>query len=149
MSEKESDVELYSSGRLGMFEYQAPATLNQASPVQNTWYTILDATANARVYGISVNVEDADETLELKITRDGQTLTGSVAATHSSSYEAHLRVRGINRDVTVVLQTTTIAEYKAFLIEGLSIKVEIRKTTATGAGNLTGAVDYGVLKDAR
>ena len=46
------------------------------------------------------------------------------------------------------LGTTSNLYQIPFIIEGKSVKVEVRKTTAAGAGNLTGIVAYGVLKHA-
>ena len=131
-----------------IFEYQTPATLDQAAPVQNTWYTILDTTNNAIINGISVNVEDTDETIEVQLTIDGETLSGSVAATHSTSYYVRHSLNGILRIDGLALGTTDYAQYRPYMIEGKSIKVETRKTTANGAGNLTGVVAYSILKGA-
>ena len=137
---------------LQIYEYQSPATLNQAGPVQNTWYTILDTTANCRIYDIILNVEDTDETLECKITVDGETVdtTGfSLSATHSTDYRACRYPSAITR--TDHIRFDALATYyhdleAAPLIEGKSIKIEARKTSAAGVGNLTGIVTYGVLK---
>lgn len=130
-----------------MFEYQAPATLNQANPVQNTWYLILDTTKYVRLYGISVNIEDTNETLECRVTIDGETLgIAANAATHSTNYYAKFLPGAISRVNNLYINEITFP-YKAFLLEGHSVKVEVRKTTAAGTGNLTGIVVYGVLKE--
>ena len=136
-------------GQPMMFEYQTPATLNQAAPVQNTWYTILDTTKNCRVYAIAVNIEDTNETLECQVTIDGETMAGyAQSATHSTAYFGRIYPEPIAR--LDYMSLDTLAETRAgnlgFLIEGKSIKVEVRKTTAAGAGNLTGIVTYGILK---
>ena len=139
----------FSGGRVAMFEYQAPATLNQAAPVQNTWYILLDTTANCRVYAAAVNVEDADETLELRATVDGQIYVAEArVATHSTTYHAHKSLNAIARVAAIGLNSGLTTEGLTFLVEGHSVKVELRKTTAAGAGNLTGIVVYGVLTDA-
>lgn len=131
-----------------MFEYQAPATLNQAGPVQNTWYTILDTTAYVRVYDASINIEDTDETLEIQFTVDGQTMPATpVACTHSTKYECYLETEPITRVARINLVAGAPARRKpSFIIEGHSVKIEVRKTTAAGAGNLTGIISYGILK---
>jgi hypothetical protein len=138
--------------RLAMFEYQDPAVLNQPNPVQATDYTILDSTDFVRIYDICVNIEDTNETLKPTITIDGQTIQGSgVACTHSTNYYGYIYAHAINRLDYVSLGTRTAAQLlakPAFLIEGVNIKVEIQKTTNAGAGNLTGIITYGVLKDA-
>jgi hypothetical protein len=130
-----------------MFEYQAPAVLNQAAPVQDTWYTVLDTVSNARVYQAGMNVEDTDETLEVKVTLDGITIgTVAIAATHSTAYYLYWVFDPITRTTKISL-STTFQHARSFLLEGHSVKVELRKTSANGAGNLTGIVMYGVLKN--
>lgn len=139
------------TGVLGrsMFEYQAPTVLDQGGPIQNTWYNILVATERVRVYAISVNVEDANEDLEVQIIIDGETINGiGVTATHSTAYNAVLEEDAINGVDYVNLKTGyTDRGRRAFLIEGHSVQIQVRKTTANGAGNLTGLVEYGVLKN--
>ena len=123
-------------------EYQPPAVLNQPAPVQNTWYPILDTTANVLLYYISVNVEDANETLELRITIDGQVITGNIAATHSRTYGVRFFPNAIDRSITCDLAVNVHVNLVR-LLDGRSVRVEVRKTTALGAGNLTGIVVYG------
>ena len=128
-------------------EYQAPATLNQAAPVTDTWYVILDTTENGVIYQVSVNVEDANEDLEVRITIDGEVLTHSGwTANHSTTYYIYLFADAINRSDRLYHSTDfRLILYHAPL-GGHSVKVEVRKTTATGAGNLMGIVEYGVYK---
>jgi hypothetical protein len=117
--------------------------LNQAAPVQNTWYTILDTTTDVMIYDITVNVEDANETLEVRLTIDSEMYTGSIAATHSTEYEVAMRTAAITRSTYLEINGGVDWEpYNAFTVIALSVKVEVRKTTAAGAGNLTGIVNY-------
>ena len=138
------------SVRRGMFKYQTPVVLNQAAPVQDTFYPIGGVLEKARVYAIGVNIEDANETLEVQITRDGEVIQAvGLAVTHSASYLAYVSVDAITRVDTCKLAAITNDQLRpAFIVEGLEIEVEVRKTTALGAGNLTGIVTYGVLMDA-
>jgi len=141
-------IETY-GGRI-ISEYQEPAVLNQAGPVQNTWYEILPATDNARIYQIYVNIEDDDETLEVRMTIDGEVLVGSNACTQSVSYSMDIFGDAITRTDSLEFDKVP-ADYvkmRAFLIEGKSVKIEVRKTTAAGSGNLTGIVMYGVIASA-
>jgi len=131
-----------------VYEYQPPAVLNQAAPVQNDWYDLLPVTRNCRVKQIHVNIEDNDETLEVRMTIDGEVMTGSNACTHSTNYPV-----GVHADaelMTDVLEFDTtpthFGKYRSFLKEGKSIQIEVRKTTAAGTGNLTGIVTFGVKK---
>ena len=135
---------------MSIYEYQPPAVLNQGAPVQNDWYDLLPVTKNCRVKQIHVNIEDNDETLEVRMTIDGEVLIGSNACTHSTNYPV-----GVHADaelMTDVLEFDTVpahfGKYRAFLKEGKSIQIEVRKTTAAGVGNLTGIVTYGIKKPA-
>ena len=131
-------------------EYQAPVALNQATPVQDTWYEILAATDNVRVYHIYVNVEDANETLDVRLTIDGEVLVGANACTESISYSMDIFGDAITRTDSLEFDKVPndYVKMRAFMIEGKSVKVEVRKTTNAGAGNLTGIVMYGVLASA-
>lgn len=136
----------FSGPALGIWEYQTPATLLQVAPVQDQWYDILPETANVRVYRIAVNVEDVNETLEVQILIDGETMGASaLAATHSTAYHAVLLPEPVSRTDLIFLHTT-ITDLAAFVIEGRSVQVQVRKTTAAGAGDLTGIVVYGVKR---
>lgn len=121
------------------FELQEDATLAQAPPVQNTWYTILDTTLNVRIYGVDIKVEDDNETLQVRITVDGQTKTGSKACTADTSYDVRFPYTG----GVLIIDSTIRMDYSTFMIEGRSVKIEIRKTTATGTGTLRGRAQYG------
>ena len=120
-------------------KHQPDGTLDQANPIQNTWYTVLDTKRNVGLYGIGTKVLVADETLEVRITIDGQTLTGSVSATTDTWYVWH-----INLTAGGLQSETTLDKWKNAGLEdclsGRSVKVEVRKTTALGAGNLQARV---------
>lgn len=133
-------------GRIGMFENQTPKTLTQGAPVQNTWYEALPETALCRVYGFGICIEDADETLQVRVTIDGIASTpADITATHSTPYYIIRKLDAINR--TVTYDQVAATPPLTFMCEGKKVKIEVRKTTALGAGNLQAVVDYGVLKD--
>ena len=132
-------------GPLFMFEHQDPALLSQPNPVQNTWYTVLDTTRNVRVYNIAIGVGTANETLEIRVTLDGTAYTGSLAATFGTTYYAVMDPNAIAQVLQVNPSATAYNWYRAFLMEGHSVMIEVRKTTVTGAGNLLALVEYGVL----
>lgn len=126
-------------------KHQADATLNQAAPVQNTWYTVLNTTANARIYMIEVGIATTGETLEVKLTIDGQTYTTPGFACPADSYAAGAWSFGgaaTNRLVFRLMSGSDRCVMPYAPIEGRSVKVEVRKTTAAGAGNLIGKVIY-------
>ena len=124
-----------------MVKHQPDAELSQADPVQNTWYTILDTQENARIYCITVAVMTTDETLEARVTIDGQTLTGSVDATADAWYFVEKSLL----DAGLSLGTAWMLAVHYAALEGRSVKVEVRKTTAAGTGTLMGRVIYAKL----
>lgn len=125
-----------------VFQQQADAVLDQVAPVQNTYYTILDTTKNVKIDSVWIEIEDTNETLQVKITIDGEIWTSSgLAATHSTSYYVY------KDQATATLQIDS--NRRAFMYEhegeARSIKVEVRKTTAAGTGNLEGRVVHGKI----
>jgi hypothetical protein len=121
------------------FKHQPDATLVQAAPVQNTWYTILDTTLNCCLYSVTILVWTTGETLEVRVTIDGQILTGSVAATATTYYYVHLFLYAAG----FAIDTNVFPIGKYMPLEGRSVKVEVRKTTAAGTGTLEGRAIYG------
>lgn len=124
---------------------QAPATLDQAAPVQNTWYTILSTTVNCRLETLGVYVATTGETLEVRATIDGQTIASSGFAAAANTIYFIGRGIDVNGGLEKLAEATsanTIFYGAAFLFEAKSIKVEVRKTTAAGAGNLKGIACY-------
>jgi hypothetical protein len=105
--------------------------VNQANPVQNTWYTALDTQLNCRINSIFLYVADTNETLEIKITIDGITLSASIAATFATYYGL-----GYNYESIQLISTVVFQNYRGIFIEGKSIKIEYRKTTAAGTGTI-------------
>jgi len=122
-------------------EQQPDAALTQANPVQNTWYTVLDTTPNARIIGMACAVLTTGETIEVRMTVDGQVKTGSMALSADTGYYVYLYT---GSDASKLYFTSSVIEQygRSFIIEGRSVKVEIRKTTAAGAGNLWACVSY-------
>ena len=131
-----------------IFEYQEKKVLNQANPVNGTWYTIglTDGVmTNAIIYDVAVNVEDTNETLGIQILIDGKVIPPStLAATHSTTYHAFKILSAIAREGRIGLTgSAEVPRLGAYLIEGKSVEVQVRKTTAAGTGNLTGVVTWG------
>ena len=125
-------------------KHHADAVLAQAAAVQNTWYTILDTAANIRIYQITALIVTAGETIAIKITIDGNVLTATQAQDADAVY-----YWGLDADASDALQAvkaTQTAPTISGYLEGKSVKVEMRKTTAAGANTLTGRVKYGVVE---
>jgi hypothetical protein len=120
------------------FMQQLDAVLSQVEPMQNQWYTVLETTKDCRVYAVTVLVWTANETLEVRITVDGKVLTGAVGATQTTYYYVHHQLYGSG--LTIDGNMFLLGKYTP--LEGRSIKVEVRKTTATGSGTLEARVIY-------
>lgn len=135
---------------LSMFDPQNPAELDQSNPEQNTWYTILPYTDNCRVYAVSMNVDDTGETLQMKIDNDGVIIMGQpMSVQPDKPYFAYLWPNSFIGELSLRYESIGWQVIKAFLVEGHNVRVQARKTTASGSGNLTGLAAYGVLKNTR
>jgi len=120
------------------FIHQTDATLDQAAPAQNTWYTVLNTTINCRIISIAIKVADTGETLEIQLTVDGQVLTVSQAAVANTWYNLLLDAN----NSSIYLSTADYMRQRAFLLEARSVKFEVRKTTAAGAGTISSRIMY-------
>ena len=117
------------------------AFLNQAAPVQNTWYSVLNC-YNSIIYEIEIYVADTAETLELRVTVDGNAFTLAQAAVAATGYYFNMGGSVTTGFVFTITATDPLLT-KAFHFYGRTVLVELRKTTATGAGNLRAMVLYG------
>ena len=126
-----------------VFQHQPDAVLDQATPVQNTWYTILETT-NARINQISITIQDTGEDLEAQITRDGELdpCVGAVAVVAGAVHRAYIgNYPGGSRTVVGPSGGAQLA-MNSNSFEARSVKIQVRKTTAAGTGNLQASVDY-------
>jgi hypothetical protein len=115
------------------------AKLNQALPVQNTWYTVADLKNVALNNSIAHVVQTTGETVQLEVTLDDETaIVGSQGNTAGTGYNAYVVVGG---DLWLNM-TDGYGNLGAWLIYCKSVKVRIRKTTANGTGNLKCSVYY-------
>src|SRR4030042_5199715 len=114
--------------------HQADIYLNQAAAVQNTWYTVLNTTKNCRLYTVWVRMATLAEDIELRITIDGKVLAvAQAAAVAGTKYFAIIDTNG---NLALILSTSTFNVGVYAPLEGRSVKVEVRKTSANGANNL-------------
>lgn len=114
-------------------ERQADAVLPKANPVSGTKYTVLDTTKNVRLKGIGVAVTWATTQptpLEVHVTIDGQTLTFKQTDPVSATY--YMPIMSPHKDATEQEMSVSGSAqyYKAFLMEGRSVKVEVEITWA-------------------
>lgn len=117
---------------------QADALLNQAAPVQNTWYTVLNTTNNGFLYAIAFGVADTGEDLEYRITIDGVVKVNSQIAVAGTVYVPLLYL-DYNSSYYIAAVGATISRIDIWF---KTLKVEVRKTSANGAGNLKASVLY-------
>jgi hypothetical protein len=132
------------SAKQEIVQLTSGALLNQAAPVQNTWYTLCDlAKKRIRVFEISFTVAAVGETLQLELTIDGQVLNlVDQVAVATTPYFPALTVDYNGAIMYNSNTTTSKIEYRCFLIECQRLKIRLRKTTAVGAGNLQASVCY-------
>lgn len=123
-----------------VFQQQADETLSQDDPVSGTKYTVLDTTVNARIGSIQVSVTWTvqPDPLEIHLTIDGQAyiadLTNPVTATNYF-------VRREAATSSFDLDAADLSGYRAFLVEGRSMKIEAEITGGT-VSKLSARVKY-------
>ena len=117
-----------------VFELQAAATLSQTNPVSATLYTVLDTTKNVRIISIASILTWATTQptpLDVVATVDGQSVVFSKTNPVSDTwYGAHL-VESNDWTSELLGAISAYTPYRAFLLEGRSVKVETRITWAT------------------
>jgi hypothetical protein len=106
--------------------------------VKDTWYTVLDTKKNAKIYAVTVLVWTESETLQVRVTIDGQVLRGEVEATHTTYYYVHHNLYG--GALTIDANLFLLGHFTP--LEGREVKVEVRKTTEAGSGTLDARVVY-------
>jgi len=119
--------------------HQPDAYLNQINPAQNTWYTVLDTTSNCRLIQVEFSVQVTGEQLEVRITTDDVVLLCEIAASPGLFY--YLRYKQNTQNGLEAFTDRSGIPYP-FLLESSTVKVEIRKTTALGAGNISCLVKH-------
>jgi hypothetical protein len=114
------------------FEQQADAVISQANPVSTTLYEILPTTKNVRIISIWGYITWAvtqPTPLEVLVTIDGITKIFIIANPVSgTSYGC--RTEGNQADNAQTMVTTHDEYNKPFMLEGRSVRVQIRITWA-------------------
>ena len=121
-------------------EHKPGAYLNQSSPVQNNWYTVLDTTRNIRIIHIGYRVNTTGETLEMRLTLDGNVFSNTINATAGSWY--YVALDSLSTSSLHINLTSEMMPNRTFLAEARSAKLEIRKTPASGTGSIQVYVQY-------
>lgn len=92
---------------------------------------------------IETYVDTTGEILQLRVTIDGNVLEGSGVALNSG--QTGMAIWESGGSAFTLTATAYYLYFGGFLIEGQSVKVEVRKTTASGTGTLNGRVHYATL----
>lgn len=125
------------------WQHQPDAVLNQANPVQNTWYPVLVATDDVRLIGGAVAIITTGEDIQTRITVDGVVYPATQAAVAGITYHFVKAIDYVSSYLT--LDATQYDNSFTFLVEGQTVSVEVRKTTANGVGNLRGCAMWARL----
>lgn len=120
---------------------QSDATYSGVA-VQNIWNPVLAATKNVRLINILFSMAVANEDLEVRIIVDGITYTVSQTAVAGTIYQIDRWGATTTANGLYASTTTSGQTYISFLIEGRSVSVDIRKTSANGANTLSCRVVY-------
>jgi len=119
--------------------HQADALLNQANPVSTTYYPVLPATANVRIISMEANITwgvTQPTDLRIRVTIDGQVYYFVVATPVSANvYNAAIQSAPAGTypaDPYALINITTVdfSQYRAFLLEGKSVQVDVAVTWA-------------------
>jgi len=123
---------------------QTPITHLETPTVTNTWYESCHI-YNARLYFIASRVSSFNETMEIRVTIDGQVIVSSAAFTADTRYYVSRTVPSACDAVGMKIDNAGKTA-EAFLFEGKDIKIEVRKITTTGSTPFLVVVGYGELK---
>ena len=129
------------------WKFKPLAVLDQAAPVFNQWYTVLDTTSKIRLYSISlkqVNDEIADKGIGVQVIIDG--VTTSASSTTCGSGVVNYSYLNNNLDGFAIDTPIKAVGYYVAL-HGKSIKVQVKNTSALGTNQrLYGYVRYAQLE---
>lgn len=124
------------------YETQEIATDTETPPVQNTWYIILDTTYDVRLIYLRIyqdNDDAAAKTMEMRVTADGITFTGSFNVADNTANFPYVSTDA--DDLSGGTSTRNAAYYTDWRAQ--SVKVEFRMTAVPGLNQtMTGNVRY-------
>jgi len=121
-------------------EHKPGAYLNQSSPVQNTWYTVLDTTKNVRIIHIGYRVNTTGETLEMRLTLDGNVFSNTINATAGSWY--YVALDSLSTTSLHINLVSEMMPNRTFSGGSPKRQTRIRKTTASGTGSIQVYAQY-------
>ena len=127
-----------------LYEKLPRATIDQAPPVKNQWYTVLDINVPFRGIYLSMKQDNTDssaQTINMQVTIDGVVMTAAADAPGADNIVNYFYI-GPTADALV--STTTVFNPQYYEdVRGNSIKVEVRMTGDPGtAEHLFGYFQY-------
>lgn len=113
------------------FAHQPDAFLDQANPVSGTKYTVLNTTGNVRIISVTIIVVWTVQPtpLEIHVTIDGVTWTSDQV--NPVSWTAYHMENTDPASAGFDLNATGASQFRAFLLEGRSVKIEAETTGGT------------------
>lgn len=119
---------------------QPDALLNQAAPVQNTWYTVLTTLGYTFIDFIVIAIQTTGETIFIEVIIDGITKVTEIAAVAGTNYTMSYNIGTLYPDSYGSNAVGSTINHVRLM--GHAVRVRVRKTTALGAGNLQCHVKY-------
>lgn len=114
-------------------EHQTDATLSQANPISGTKYEVLATTKYVRIIAIAASVTWTlqPSPLQIWITVDGVSI-GSIQMNNPvSTTKYYANIGAEDSEATLEIYASARAIYKAFILEGRSVKIEAETTGGT------------------
>ena len=123
--------------------FMGPLSLDQAAPIQNQWYPVMPETPNVRLIDMFTRVMAVGESIEGRIIADGRTYgIFTIAGVAGTVYEV-TRATSPTPLLNIFTQAAiNVGRNVAFLLEAKLMQIDVRKTTANGAGNLQAGLTW-------
>lgn len=127
-------------------EHQAPELLDQPNPVNGTWYTVCNLTGPGECFDLGAAIMTVNETIEMQVTIDGVLIPswGGYPGIAGADAGGFFYCLASNLSDFCRLLAAATAANRRIVKWRTSFHVEVRKTTANGAGNLRGMVIWGL-----
>jgi len=121
---------------------QADATLNQANPVSNTEYTVLDTTRNVRISGLALQRNGGTVSdIRFIMTIDGQTIHHLQNAPADGTFY-YAKKDSSTTELLQLMDTSDYCRYTDELYTGRHIKITARCTWTVQPTSLVARVKY-------
>jgi len=125
-------------------EMQPVLNFVQPAPVINIWYTVLDTERDPRLLKAVFRVLTTGESIQVRLIIDGQIWDSQAVAAVAGTWY-YVMYSSSMPDYLYLTATTAMWAGYTFL-EGRSVQVQMRKTTANGAGDLEATLMRGLYR---